>query len=55
MNSNSLIWIGAGIGSTVGGFLPSLWGAGMLSFSSIILSTIGGLGGIWLGYKLSRY
>ncbi len=42
------------IGSTVGGIIPSLWGAGMFSFSSIILSALGGILGIWVGYKISQ-
>jgi len=47
--------MGAAVGSVIGAYVPALWGAGMFSYSSIILSTIGGLGGIWLGFKLSRY
>ncbi len=41
------------VGSTVGAYVPALWGAGLFSFSSIVLSTVGGLAGIYLGYKLS--
>jgi hypothetical protein len=55
MKSNPLIWIGLFIGSTIGGFIPGLWGAGILSFSGVIFSAIGGLAGIWLGFKLSNY
>lgn len=54
MNSRGLIWLGLFIGSTIGGYIPSLWGASFLSFSSVILSAVGGVIGIWLGYKLSR-
>ena len=54
MNSRPLIWIGMFIGSTVGGFVPMLWGDSMLSISSIIFSTIGGVAGIILGFKLSH-
>jgi uncharacterized membrane protein YeaQ/YmgE (transglycosylase-associated protein family) len=43
------------VGGTVGGYIPSLWGAGMLSMSGIIFSTIGGLIGIYLGYKISNW
>lgn len=46
-----LIWMGIFIGSTVGGLVPLLWGADFLSFSSIIGSAVGGLLGIWAGYK----
>ena len=41
------------VGSTIGGAIPTLWGAGFFSFSSIILTAVGGIVGIWLGFKLS--
>ena len=47
------IWLGVLIGSTVGGFLPGLWGAGLFSYSAVLLSGIGGFAGLWLGYKMS--
>lgn len=43
------------IGSTIGGLVPSLWGEGMLSFSSIILTAVGGIIGIYAGFKISNY
>lgn len=52
MSQKSLIWIGMFLGSTVGSFIPLLWGAGMLSMSSILLSGAGALFGVWLGWKL---
>ena len=42
------------LGSSLGGFLPLLWGGSELSFSSIFLTAIGGLLGIYVGYKVSR-
>ncbi|MES2216277.1 MAG: hypothetical protein V4481_03195 [Patescibacteria group bacterium] len=54
MNAKHLIWLGAIVGGYVGGFIPVLWGAGGLTFSSIIGNTIGGLVGIWAGFKLSQ-
>jgi hypothetical protein len=47
------IWIGILIGSSIGGFIPELWGAGMLSYSSILLSGVGALVGLLVGYKLA--
>jgi predicted MFS family arabinose efflux permease len=47
------IWIGILIGSTLGGFIPDLWGADMLSYSSVLLSAVGGFVGLWIGYKMS--
>jgi len=49
-----MIWLGLVVGSTVGGFIPTLWGAGMLSFSSILLSAVGGIAGIWFAFKLTH-
>jgi hypothetical protein len=42
------------IGSTAGGLVPNLWGAGMFSLSSLFFSAAGGLIGIWVGYQLSN-
>lgn len=54
MNSKSLIMIGLVVGSTLGSYLPTLWGAGWLSIASVLTGGIGGLLGIWAGYKVSR-
>jgi hypothetical protein len=51
MNAKKLIWIGMFVGSTVAGFIPSLWGAGVLSMSGFVCSGVGGLVGIWWGYR----
>jgi predicted MFS family arabinose efflux permease len=45
--SRKAIWIGVIVGSTIGGFVPSLWHASVLSVSGVVFSTIGGLAGIW--------
>jgi len=42
------------VGASVGGFLPTLWGGELLSFSSIILSAVGGMMGIGVAFKLAR-
>lgn len=55
MSTKTLVWIGMFVGSTVGGLIPSLWGAGMLSFSSILLSGIGAMVGIYGGWKVGQY
>ncbi len=49
-----MIWLGLVVGSVVGGFIPSLWGAGVFSFSSIFLSAAGAIAGIWLAFKLTH-
>jgi hypothetical protein len=48
------IWLGLFVGSTVGGLIPELWGAGIFSFFSVMLSTLGGVAGIFIGYKLGK-
>jgi len=54
MTSKKCIWLGMTVGSFLGGYIPSLWGAGMLSMWSMFLSAVGALVGIWAGYQLSQ-
>jgi hypothetical protein len=54
MTDKKMIWIGIVVGSTLGGMIPSLWHASMFSLWGLFFSTLGGLAGIWLGWKLSR-
>jgi hypothetical protein len=54
VNSKRLIWIGAIVGSTVGGMLPGLWKESIVSMWGLVLSTVGGIAGIWVGWKLSQ-
>ncbi|MBX4197958.1 hypothetical protein KW782_01345 [Candidatus Parcubacteria bacterium] len=54
MSSKSLIWLCMVIGSTIGGAIPNLWGATFLSMSSVFLTALGGIVGIWIGFNLSR-
>lgn len=49
-----LINFGMIVGSLIGGYIPALWGAGMFSISGILLSVLGGVLGVWLGYRLSQ-
>ena len=44
--------VGMSLGSFIGGFIPNLWGASMMSFSGIFFSAVGGIVGIWLVYKM---
>jgi predicted MFS family arabinose efflux permease len=52
MPSRTLVWFAILIGSTIGGVIPELWGAEMLSFTSLLLSGIGGLVGLWIAFKM---
>jgi hypothetical protein len=45
------IWLGILVGSTIGGFIPDLWGAGLLSYSSVLLSGVGAFVGLWLAIR----
>ena len=54
MNSKALIWICATVGSIIGGFIPSLWGADMFSLSPLIFGSIGAVIGIYLGFKINN-
>ena len=55
MNSKTLVIIGMTVGSFAGSCIPYLWGASALSLSSIIFGSIGAIGGIYAGYKISKY
>jgi len=52
--SKKTVWFGMMAGSTIGGLIPMLWHAGMLSMSGILLSTVGGIAGIWVAYRMGR-
>ncbi len=54
MSPKSFIWLGLFLGSGLGSAIPLLWGGGVLSISSVIFTAIGGIAGIWLGFKLSK-
>jgi outer membrane lipoprotein SlyB len=40
-------------GSTVGGFLPELWGASGLSMQAIAFGIAGAVAGVWAGSRLN--
>ena len=54
MGAKQMVWIGAIVGSTLGGLLPGLWHASMFSMWGFVFSTIGGLAGIWAGWKVGQ-
>lgn len=51
----TFIWGGLFIGSSIGGVVPWLWGDFGLSMNSVLLSTAGGILGVWAGYQLGKY
>jgi len=40
------------VGSTIGSYIPLLWGASFLSYTSVLFGGIGGLLGIYIAYKI---
>jgi ABC-type lipoprotein release transport system permease subunit len=53
--SKGLIYGSVLIFSTIGGYIPSLWHAGFLSFSGIMGGIIGTIIGIWVAIKINNY
>jgi len=50
-----MIWIGIAIGGTIGGFIGAVFDHGnWFGAWSIIVSGIGSLVGLWLGYKVGK-
>ena len=45
-------WLEILIGSTIGGFIPELWGDSWLFYTALLLSTVGAFAGWWMGYKI---
>jgi len=52
MSRKKLIMLGMAVGSIAGGYLPTLFGLDELMVS-LLGSFIGGIIGIWIGYKFS--
>ena len=54
MASKSFIWFGAIVGSSIGGVLPMFFGGDMFGMAAIIWSTVGGILGIWIAFKIGE-
>jgi hypothetical protein len=52
--TKTLIFAGMMIGSYAGSAVPLLWGGSILSLSSVLLSGVGGILGIVVGYKVAK-
>ena len=50
-----LIWLSVFVGSTAGGYVPTLFGAELLSLWGVLGSTVGGIAGVFLGIKLEKW
>jgi hypothetical protein len=42
------------LGSMIGAYIPLIWGAGMLSFSSVMFSGLGAILGMWAAFKVGN-
>lgn len=51
----SLVLLTTGVGSAIGGYLPTLWGDSGFSLLSLVFGTFGGLLGLWVGYQIMQY
>jgi len=49
--TKKFVWIGFFLGSSLGNVLPLLWGGDAISLSGFLLSILGGIAGIWIGYR----
>ena len=54
MSKKTVISIFAGIGMTLGGCIPLLWGDDPLGGWSILLAFVGGMLGVWAGIKVGN-
>jgi hypothetical protein len=53
MSRKKVIYIAMIVGSLIGGYFATRLGAGSISWGSLFGSTLGGLTGIYIGYKIS--
>ncbi len=53
MSPKAFVMLGLVVGSVVGGYAPELFGIGSISYTGVLTSTIGGIVGIYLAYKIS--
>jgi hypothetical protein len=47
-----IVWIFVGVGMTVGGLLPEVWGGSAFGVASLGLGCLGGVAGLWLALRL---
>lgn len=54
METKTAVWIGMSVGSLIGSYVPALWGDSFLSYTSVLLGGVGGMLGIYAGFKISQ-
>ena len=45
-------WVGILLGSTIGGLVPAIWGAGVVSLGGITFSVVGAFIGLYITFKI---
>jgi uncharacterized membrane protein YeaQ/YmgE (transglycosylase-associated protein family) len=48
-----LLMLGLLIGSLIGGYVPSIFGASLLSLWGLVGSTVGAILGLWIAYRIT--
>ena len=54
MSAKVLVYLCMAVGSIIGGYIPTLFGAGLISYSSVLFSGIGAILGVLIGYKITN-
>ena len=54
MPTKFMVFMGMIIGSIIGGYIPTFFGVGLMSYASVLFSGIGAILGIWIGYKFGN-
>jgi hypothetical protein len=52
--TKKFVWIGMFVGSAIGNMLPTLWGGDTISVSGVMFALVGGVIGIWVGYRIGQ-
>lgn len=54
MSTKALYWIGIFLGSSIGGYLPALFGQDLFSGWSIFGSAVGAFLGLYIAYRIDQ-
>ncbi len=54
MSEKSIVWISVFVFSFIGGYIPVFFGNSLFSMWSIVANAVGGIIGIWIGFKIAR-
>lgn len=54
MSQKSAVMLGMIVGSVIGGYIPTLFGAQFLSYTTIFFNGVGGVIGVIIAYKLTE-